>query len=116
VNRARENAENAKAAVDTARENLNAAIANHAGQAGRLTELRRQRDAEDLQAAEMKLREATEHYEALPVPEHDVAKGELTTAKNVEAAVTSELDGIESDIDEARGALKQVGGAVARAP
>ena len=65
---ARTKAEIARTAVETAQEKLTAAIASHAQHRGRLVELRRLRDAEDLAAAETRLGEATERHAALPVP------------------------------------------------
>jgi hypothetical protein len=104
----------AKAAVDTAQTLVTTAKTNHAEGQGRLVELRKQRDAENLAAAESKLLEATAAHAALPVPERIVTEEEATNARNAAAAVKLELDGIERDIQRAHGALEQVGGAVAR--
>jgi DNA repair exonuclease SbcCD ATPase subunit len=111
---ARELAAIAKNAVASAQENLTTAVASHAAHGGRLTELRRQRDAEDLQGSETGLREVTERFAALPVPERDVPTDEVDAAKNRDAGARSELAAIERDIHRAHGALEQVGGAVAR--
>ena len=111
---ARTKAAQAKAAVDAAQTLVTTAKTNHAEEQGRLVELRRQRDAENLVAAESKLLEATEAHAALPVPERLVTEEEVTNARNAAATVKLELDGIERDIQRAHGALEQVGGAVAR--
>jgi len=111
---ARTNAASAKTAVETAQTQLTTAKTNHAEEQGRLVELRKQRDAENMAAAEIKLREATEAHAALPIPERLVTEEEVTNARNAATAVKLELDGIERDIQRAHGALEQVGGAVAR--
>ena len=56
VRGARTKAEIARAVVEAAQEKLTAAIASHAQHGGRLVELLRLRDAEDLAAAETQLR------------------------------------------------------------
>jgi DNA repair exonuclease SbcCD ATPase subunit len=104
----------AKAAVETAQTQLTTAKTNHAEEQGRLVELRKQRAAENLAAAETKLREATEAHAALPIPERLVSEEEVIKARNAEASAKLELEGIERDIQRAHGALEQVGGAVAR--
>jgi DNA repair exonuclease SbcCD ATPase subunit len=104
----------AKAAVETAQTQLTTANNEHAEERGRLGELQKQRNAENLVAAETKLREATEAHAALPVPERLVSEEEITTARNAAATVKLELEGVERDIQRAHGALEQVGGAVAR--
>jgi hypothetical protein len=111
---AREQAVSAKSALDTANRNLTAAITSRAEHAGRLAELQKQRDAEDLQAAEAALGEATERYALLPVPERDVNKDEIDSAIRDAATSRLELDANEREIQRAHGALEQVGGAVAR--
>ena len=111
---ARSKAAQAKAAVDTAQTLVTTAKTNHAEEQGRLVELRRQRDAENLAAAESKLLEATEAQAVLPIPERLVSEEEVTNARNAAATVKLELDGVERDIQRAHGALEQVGGAVAR--
>jgi hypothetical protein len=65
---ARANAEQAKIAVETAQGLLSTAKTDHAAEHGRLIELRKQRDAENLAAAETRLQEATDRLGALPVP------------------------------------------------
>jgi hypothetical protein len=104
----------AAGAVETAQGELTIAKTNHASAYGRLIELRKQRDAENLAAAETKLQEATERHAALPVPDQIVTDDEVSAARNAAANVKSDLDGIESNIHRAQGALQQVGGAVAR--
>ena len=61
-----------------------------------------------------RLREATEHHAALPVPDRIVTKDEVSAARIAAASVKSDIEGIERDIQRAHGALEQVGGAVAR--
>ncbi len=111
---ARTKAAQATSAVETAQGKLTAARTDHALQDGRLIELRRLRDTENLAAAEAKLQEATLRHAALPVPERAVTTEEVTAAQNTIAGMRSELEGIERDIQRAHGALEQVGGAVAR--
>jgi hypothetical protein len=111
---ARTNAEEAAAGVETAQGELTTAKTKHASEHGRLVELRKQRDAENISAAEARLQEAVTSHVALPVPERVVTEEEVGTARNAAAEIKVELDGIEREILEAQGALKQVGGAVAR--
>jgi DNA repair exonuclease SbcCD ATPase subunit len=111
---ARANCEKARSGVETSQAQLTEAITNRAAHAGRLSELKRLRDAEDLGAAESNLRQATERHAALPIPERDVTKDEVTAARSVETNVRLELETIEREIQRAHGALEQVGGAVAR--
>ncbi len=76
--------------------------------------MRKQRDAENLAAAETRLHEATERHAALPVPDRIVTEDEVSAARNAAAGMKLDLEGIERDIQRAHGALEQVGGAVAR--
>jgi len=76
--------------------------------------LRKLRDAGNLALAGDKLREATESYHALPVPDRIVSNDEVAAAQATVAALKSDLDAIEREIHRAHGALEQVGGAVAR--
>jgi hypothetical protein len=64
---ARSAADKAHAALESAQATLTEAMTTRAAQLGRLAELKKLRDAEDLGAAETKLREATEGCSALPV-------------------------------------------------
>jgi AAA domain-containing protein len=111
---ARTNATHAATAVETAQGQLTTAKTNHASGHGRLIELRKQRDAENLAAAEIRLQKTTERYAALPVPDRIVTDDEVNAARNVAASVKSDLDDIVGNIQRAQGALQQVGGAVAR--
>jgi hypothetical protein len=111
---ARASAEEASAAVEAAQGELEAAMTDVASQNGRLMELRKLRDAENLTAAGDKLRQATEHYDALPVPDRAVSNDEVMAAQSAVASLKSELDLIEGSVHRAHGALEQVGGAVAR--
>jgi hypothetical protein len=111
---ARTNAAQATIAVETAQGHLTTARTDHASQDGRLIELRKLRDAENLAAAETRLHEATKRHAALPVPDRIVNDDEVTDAQNTAAGMKLDLAGIERDIERAHGALEQVGGAVAR--
>ena len=111
---ARTNAAQATIAVDAAHGRLTTAKTNHAAEHGRLIELRKQRDAENLAAAEARLHDATERHAALPVPERIVTDDEVSAARTTAAGMKSDLERIERDIQRAHGALEQVGGAVAR--
>jgi hypothetical protein len=111
---ARANAAQAAIAVETAQRQLTTAGTDHASQDGRLIELRKLRDAENLAAAESRLHEATERHAALPVPDRIVNDDELTAAQNTAAGLKLDIEGIERDAQRAHGALEQVGGAVAR--
>ncbi|MGC2769199.1 MAG: hypothetical protein WB607_27105, partial [Candidatus Acidiferrum sp.] len=111
---ARINAAQAATAVETAQGQLTTAKTNHASAHGRLIELRKQQNAENLAAAETRLQEAIKRHAALPVPERIVTEDKVSAARNAAASVKSDLDGIEVNIHEAQGALRQVGGAVAR--
>jgi AAA domain len=114
LNGARTNAAQATMTVETAHERLTTAKTNHASEHGRLIELQKQRDAENLVAAETRLREATEHHATLPEPDRNVTDDEVTVARTIAAALKIDLERIERDIQRAHGALEQVGGAVAR--
>src|SRR5207302_6165264 len=81
---------------------------------GRLAELRRLRDAQDLAAAEHQLQAASDQLAALPVPERSVTEAEVTVAHDARTTAQSDLAGIQREIDQTHGALRQVGGAVAR--
>jgi hypothetical protein len=111
---ARAKAAQATSAVETARGQLTAARTDHALQDGRLIELRKRRDSENLVAAEARLQEATERLAALPIPERIVTNEEVSAAQSTTAGIKLDLEGIERDIHRAHGALEQVGGAVAR--
>ena len=111
---ARTNAAQTTIAVETAQGQLTTAKTNHASVHGRLIELRKQRDAENLAAAETRLHEATERHAALPVPDRIVTDDEVSAARSAAAGAKLDLEGIERDIQRAHGALEQVGGAVAR--
>jgi hypothetical protein len=114
VREARQHAEEVRARVDAANAEHTKAIIDHASQVGRLEELRRQRDAEDLGAAEDRLRSAISRLDALPVPERLVTEAEITAARTAESMARSDLEAAQREIERARGALEQVGGAVAR--
>jgi hypothetical protein len=107
-------AEKAREQLITADAERTKAITDHASQVGRLEELRRVRDAQDLGTAENTLRNATDRHAAFPVPERIVTEAEVIAAQNAEAAAKSDLLGIQREIERTHGALEQVGGAVAR--
>jgi DNA repair exonuclease SbcCD ATPase subunit len=111
---ARTKAEQGKIGVDTAQGQLTTAKTNHASQDGRLIELRKQRDAENLAPAEARLSEVIERHAALPVPDRMVTDLEVSAEQATAASIKLELEGIEREIHRAHGALEQVGGAVAR--
>jgi chromosome segregation ATPase len=111
---ARTNALQATTAVETAQGQLTTARTDHASAHGRLIELRKNRDAENLAASEVRFQQAKEQHAALPVPDRIVTEEEVSTARNAAACVKSDIEGIERDIQRAHGALEQVGGAVAR--
>ena len=111
---ARKAVEKAKVKVASAQEELEAAMIDESAQNGRLIELRRVLETSDLVLAGERLREATEHYVALPVPQRLVSNDEVTAAQSTVAAIKSGIDAIEKEIHRAHGRLEQVGGAVAR--
>ncbi len=111
---ARTNATHAAAGVEAAQTQLTAAKTNHAAEQGRLVELRKQRDAENMGTAEARVQQAIAAHAAFPVPERVVSDDEVGAARNAAAAIRLELDGIEREILRAHGGLEQVGGAVAR--
>jgi hypothetical protein len=111
---ARTAAEAAHLQLEAAQEELTKAIAEHASMVGRFVELQRLRDAEDLPAAEQRLRSAADRQAALPVPERVVEEAEVTAAREALRVAEALLATIERDIQKAHGALEQVGGAVAR--
>jgi hypothetical protein len=102
---ARANASKATIGVGTAQEALTAAMTDHASHGGRLIELRKLRDAENLAEAETRLREAAESHAILPVPDRLVTDDEITAAQNNAAATKADLEGIEREIQRAHGAL-----------
>ena len=111
---ARTNTAQATIAVEAAQQRLTTAKTKHASEHGRLIELRKQRAAENLAAAETRLHEATERHAALPVPDRIVTDDEVSAARTTATGMKSDLERIERDIQRAHGALEQVGGAVAR--
>ena len=100
---ARTNATQASAGVDTAQTRSTAAKTNHAAEQGRLVELRKQRDAQNMATAEARLQEAIASHAALPVPERVVSDEEVSAARNAAVATRVELEGIEREILRAHG-------------
>jgi hypothetical protein len=111
---ARKALEEARIKVVSAQEELETAMIDESAQSGRLIELRKVLDASDLVQAGERLREATEHYDALPVPQRLVSNDEVTATQSTVGAIESAIDTIEKEIHRAHGRLEQVGGAVAR--
>jgi hypothetical protein len=81
---------------------------SHAEHTGRLSELQKPRDAEDLSAGELRLQEAKSHHSALPIPERDATQDEVDKERNREKAARSEYEANEAEIQRARGRLEQV--------
>lgn len=75
---ARTNVDKTKIAVETAQGGVTAAITDHASQDGRLIEMRRLRDAENIAAAKSGFREGTKRHAALPIPDRIVSDGGFT--------------------------------------
>jgi hypothetical protein len=96
----------AAAGVANALAEVTAARTTHAAEHGRLLDLRKQRDAENIAAADARLQEAVAFHEALPVPERPVSEEEVGVARSAAAAIKVALDGIEREILEAQGTLK----------
>jgi hypothetical protein len=114
LNGARTSAAQAMMAVEAAQERLTSTKTDHASECGRLVELRKQREAENLAAARTRLREATEHHAALPEHDRSVTEDEVSAARAFADGLKIDLERIERAIERAHGALEQVGGAVAR--
>ncbi len=111
---ARAAAEQARIVLEAAQAQHRQALADHSTQAGLLEGLRRQRDAEDLPAADNRLRGVSDRHAALPVPERIVTEAEIAAAQNAETSARSGLQATQREIERSRGALEQVGGSVAR--
>ncbi|MDQ2901727.1 MAG: hypothetical protein M3Y07_18300, partial [Acidobacteriota bacterium] len=111
---ARANSAKTTIAVEKAQGDLTTAKTDHAKRDGGLVELRKRRDAENLAEAEASVRESTERYAVLPVPDRLVTDEQVAAARNSAARVKLDLEEIEREIQRAHGALEQVGGAVAR--
>jgi hypothetical protein len=111
---ARKQVEDAKTTLNLANQNVNGTRESRAEHAGRLAQLQKQQEAEDLQAAEVALQEVTAQHDSLLAPERAVSADEFVTAKYDEASTRAQLDIAEREIQRAHGALEQVGGAVAR--
>lgn len=81
---------------------------------GELSHARKILEAEDLSKAQAFARQAATDLEALPVPGRAIRQGEVEAlAQDLESAKTT-LESIRHEILEAQGALKQVGGDIAR--
>jgi len=111
---ARTRLEIANAGVETAQQNLTTAITGQAEHTGRLAELQKRRDAEDLSAAELRLQRQNLATLPCPYPSATRLKDEVDMERNREKTARSEYEANESEIQRARGRLEQVGGAVAR--
>lgn len=106
--------EEARRAVLAAQQALQEAMTGQATEEGKLVERRRQREAEDLPAAERRHEEATEIHDALPVPERSVTAEEVTGAADAAKRARQRLTSLNEEILTTQGKLQQVGGAVAR--
>lgn len=105
--------EEAQDGVETAQQLLAKAIADQSNEEGKLAERRRQQAAEDLSAAELALREATERHETLPVPERMVSAEEVNAATDSVQRSRQNLAALTEEILTTQGRLQQVGGAIA---
>ena len=114
VRQAHAEAEQSRTQLDAAHTELTLAITDQASQVGRWEQLRELRDAQDLAAAEHQLQAASDQHAALPVPAQIVTEAEVTAARNAKTTAESDLAAIQREIDQTHGALRQVGGAVAR--
>lgn len=101
-------------AVARARDELSAAIAAQASEEGRLVEMRRLQDAENPAQAEKRYHDAADRHAKLPVPARVVSEMEAAAARQHADEIRAALESADREILEAQGALKQVGGAVAR--
>lgn len=113
LNEARKAAEEAGRAVETARDALRKAGEERAAAEARLHELIKQREAENLAAAESRLDAATGRQDALPVPERLVRPEEVLEAKAAVERVKQSLETLNREIHVTQGRLQQVGGNVA---
>jgi uncharacterized protein YhaN len=110
---ARLSEERAAAGVEGA-EKLHTTAANTlATEQGRLVELKRRLEAEDIAAAGAQLQDAVALHEALPVPAREVTDDEVIAARRARDDLQLDIEEHERAIERARGALEQVGGAVA---
>jgi DNA repair exonuclease SbcCD ATPase subunit len=109
----KEAVEEARRAVETSQEAIAKAIADHANEEGRLVERRRQRETEDLSAAERGHDEAIARHDALPVPERSVTAEEVIAATDALGKARQNLASLTEEILTTQGRLRQVGGAVA---
>ncbi len=114
IREARASAERAQTKLDAASTERTNAITAHSLQVGRLEELRKLRDAQDLAASESRLKSATDRRAAMPVPDLIVTEAEVESARGAKTSAESGLEAIQREIDRTHGALEQVGGAVAR--
>ena len=114
VDGARTIAEKARVTVETAEKELTVARTGQASQEGRLIELRKLSEAENLVVARFMLRAAEDHDAAIPVPDRVTTKDEIADAKDKMTRLSLDLDTIQREIQRAQGALEIVGGAVAR--
>jgi DNA repair exonuclease SbcCD ATPase subunit len=110
----KEAVEEARRAVETSQEAIAKAIADHANEEGRLVERRRQRETEDLSAAERGHDEAIARHDALPVPERSVTAEEVIAATDALGKARQNLASLTEEILTTQGRLRQVGGAIAR--
>ena len=103
----------AAARVESAEKLHTEATNTLATEQGRLVELKRRLEAEDIAAAGAQLHDAVAAHKALPVPEREVTDDEVITARRACDDLLRDLEEHERAIERARGALQHVGGAVA---
>jgi energy-coupling factor transporter ATP-binding protein EcfA2 len=103
---ARRKADEAMKAARAAQDLLTKARTDHASESALLGAKRKDRDAEDLPAAQAKLDDA--------LKKRTVTTVEVDAARATVASIKSALQLISADIQRAQGALGHVGGAVAR--
>ena len=81
---------------------------------GKLSQARATQAAEDLPKAQAALELETAQLDAVPVPSRPVTSSEVQALQGRVAAAQSALDSSKHELHEAQGALKQVGGNIAR--
>jgi len=114
VRAAREGFTRARGDLELAEKARTAIVKEHAAEGGRLEALRKQRESQDLEGAETRLREATDRHGALPVPATLVTEADITAARAADTGARGDLDRVVGEIHKTQGALEQVGGTVAR--
>jgi len=114
VRDAQAEADRTRVASAQARRELEDRRDNLAQAEGRLAQLQAQVARIDEAALRAELERAQEHLRALPVPEQAVTAEQLAAAEAQLAARQQTVRELEAAFDQQRGALKHVGGAIAR--